>query len=142
MEIIKKLIETAGLDAIKDWPEGSFIFFINMRKEHSLWIPVPDLLRAYINIFRIRIYIKKKLRRSEDLIDCVKRMLSLYYREKRNSVENKEERTRNPKEIPHHEVSSPAYLQLWQAVKNIEGILSFFFNDIMYIYGERLKAVC
>ena len=36
LEIIKKLIETAGLDAIKDWPEGSFIFFVNMRKEHSL----------------------------------------------------------------------------------------------------------
>ena len=31
LKIIKKLIKAAGTHAIKNWPEGSFFFFVNMR---------------------------------------------------------------------------------------------------------------
>ena len=82
-----------------------------MRQEHRVGIPVPHLLRPYIDILVVRINIDKKLRCIKDLVDRMHRMLSPYDREKCDGIENEKERACDLKEVSHHEVCRPCGLK-------------------------------
>ena len=68
-------------------------------------------------------------------------MLAADDREEGNRVEDEEERTGDAEEVAHHQIGRPCRLQLRQAVKHIEGVLSLPLDQVVNIHRKILKPV-
>ena len=135
------LVEPAGLNAIQNRAKGPALLLIDVRQEHGIRIPIPDLLRTDIDMPLIGIHIDKELSRIQDLIDGLNRMLAPDDGEESNGVQDKKEGAGNTEEIPHHQIRGPRRLEFRQAVEDIEGIQTFPLDHIVDLHGEILKPM-
>ena len=62
-------------------------------------------------------------------------------REKRHRVQDEQEGTGDPEEIPHHQVRGPGGLQFRQAVEYIEGIPALLLDHPVDFHREGFKPV-
>ena len=59
----------------------------------------------------------------------------------RQAIEDKKERTCDAEKVSHHEVGGPGRLKLRQTIEHIEGIVSFFLDDVMDIDRKGFESV-
>ena len=141
---------------------------VEMGLQHLLRLPPPDLERADIHggnpgspdgsvprtgrilqsvcIFcqvfcLLREDIQKELGRIPDLLQGIKGVPAPQDGKIGHRIQNEKEGTGQVKEVPHEQVRRPGGLQLRQAVKNIEGIIPLFFNDVVDLHRKGLKPV-
>ena len=143
LKAVHHLVKAAGLYAVPDRPDRPFRKVIYMRKKHGIGGTFPDLLRPDIDRipFRIRIDVQKQLSRIHDLCNRTEGMSSADDREKRDSVQNKKERTGNTEKIAHHQISRPGGLQLRKTVKYIKSVPAFPFNHPVDLHRKSFKPV-
>ena len=112
-----------------------------MREEHGGGIPFPYLERMNIKLAVNAIYVEQDLSRFPYAGDRVVGMRASDKGELRDGVQLVEEWAGYAKKIAHHHVRMPAFQEIAQAVKHIEGFFALPLNDVVDFHGENFKAL-
>ena len=138
---VHHLIKPARADPVEQRPEGSRLRIVQMRQEHGLGIPVPDLLRTHIYRLSLRIDVQKELGRVLNSRGRCQRVPAPDQREKSDSVQLKQEGTGHAEEVAHHKIRSPRCGQFGKAVEYIERVEAFLGDQVVDGHRKSLEPV-
>ncbi len=142
---VHRLIEMAGLHAVRHRRKAAVCRPVQMRQKHRPGIAVPHLERPHIirlrRLFPVRKYIQKHLRGIADFRNCLERMFPPDQRKIRHRIELKQIRACDAEKVAHHEVCRPCRLQLGEAVEHIEGASALITDQIVNRHRKGLKTM-